>query len=85
MREPLDARRLYLRNATSEQALELAPFIQMMAGPRTGEDICYFYSRISPEGSVRWISYHSASEPELLIDDPEVVSFVAQTLEATPG
>jgi len=40
-REPLDARRLYLLNGTNDQALELVPFIQMMAGPRTGEDICF--------------------------------------------
>jgi hypothetical protein len=33
----------------------------MMAGPRSGEDIRYFYSRINPDGTVRWASYHSAT------------------------
>lgn len=85
VRQPLDARRLYLLNGTAEQALELAPLIQMMPGPRTGEDICYFYSRLNPDRSVRWVSYHSTADPELVTDDPGVVSFVTETPELSTG
>lgn len=78
VRDPLSARRLYLLNGTSLHALKLVPLIQVMPGPKTGEDACYFYSRIEPNGAVRWISYHSVAEPEFTLDDPDLVKILTE-------
>jgi hypothetical protein len=78
VRDPLSARRLYLLNGTSLHALKLVPLIQVMPGPKTGEDACYFYSRIEPNGAVRWISYHSVAEPEFTLDDPDLVKLLTE-------
>ncbi len=85
VRDPLSARRLYLLNGTSLQALKLVPLLQVMPGPKTGEDTCYFYSRIEPNGAVRWISYYSVAEPEFTLDDPEVVKFLAEVKAPSAG
>jgi hypothetical protein len=74
--EALDARRLYLLNDGSRQALELVPFIRMLVG-KTGEDACYFYSRVEATG-VRWVSYHFHADPELVLADDELVEFLAK-------
>jgi Protein kinase domain len=84
VREPLSARRLYLLNGTSLHALKLVPFLQVMPGPKTGEDACYFYNRMEPTGLVRWVSYHSAAEPEFTLNDPDVVKLLAE-LKASSG
>lgn len=77
--EPLDARRLHLLNGGSRHALQLVPLIQVMPAPKIDEDTCYFYNRMEPDGAVRWVSYHSVAEPELILDDPDVAKLVAET------
>src|SRR5262249_48649546 len=52
--EPLDVARLYLLHGSGLRVLELAPFIRVLAGA-TGQDACYFYSRIAGS-SFRWVS-----------------------------
>jgi serine/threonine protein kinase len=78
MGEPLDARRLHLLNGASRHALELVPLIQVMPAPKIDEDTCYFYSRVDRDGAVRWVSYHSAAEPELILEDPDVTKLIAE-------
>ena len=85
VRDPLSARRLYLLNGTSLHALKLVPLLQVMPGPKTGEDTCYFYSRIEPSGAVRWISYYSVAEPEFTLDDFDVVKFLAEVKAPSAG
>ena len=76
--EALDATRLYLLTDGSLRALELVPFIRLLAG-KTGQDACYFYNRL--EGAeVRWVSYHFHADPELFLPDEDVVDLLA-TLE----
>jgi hypothetical protein len=76
--DALDATLLYLLNDGSLRALELVPFIRVLAG-KTGQDACYFYNRL--EGvEVRWVSYHFHADPELLLPDEDVVDLLA-TLE----
>jgi hypothetical protein len=75
--EPLDSGRLYLLNSGSMRALELVPLIRVIAGQKTGEDAVYFYSRLLPDDGVRWISYHSPAEPELILDDSDVVELLS--------
>ena len=73
--EALDTARLYLLNEGSPRALELVPFIRVIAG-NTGQDACYFYNRI--EGAeVRWVSYHFHADPELLLPDEDVLELLA--------
>jgi Protein kinase domain len=72
--EALDTARLYLVNDGNDRALELLPFIRVLAG-QTGQDACYFYNRL--EGTeVRWISYHFHAEPELLLPDDGLVDLL---------
>jgi hypothetical protein len=55
--EALDTARLYLLEEGTPRALELVPFIRVIAGS-TAQDACYFYSRVEgAEGAeVRWVS-----------------------------
>ena len=79
--EALDTARLYLVNDGNDRALELLPFIRVLAG-KTGQDACYFYNRLAAEGSpdgaeVRWVSYHFHAEPELQLPDEGLVDLLA--------
>jgi hypothetical protein len=68
--DALDTARLYLLNEGNPRALELVPFIRVIAG-NTGQDACYFYNSV--EGAeVRWVSYHFHADPELLLLDADV-------------
>ncbi len=69
--QPLESGRLYLLNTGNMRALELVPLIRLIAGLKTGEDAIYFYNRRTRHG-VRWVSYHSPAEPELILDDRDV-------------
>ena len=74
--QPLDSGRLYLLNSGNMRALELVPLIRVIAGQKTGEDAVYFYNRLGPEG-IRWVSYHSPAEPEVVLEDQDVVEFLS--------
>jgi hypothetical protein len=80
--EALDTSRLYLMSVGNPGALELLPFVRVIAGG-TGQDACYFYNRV--EGAeIRWVSYHFHADPELLLPDQEVIELLA-TLNGTSG
>ena len=73
--EALDTTRLYMLNDANLRALELVPFIRVIAG-NTGQDACYFYNRL--EGAeVRWVSYHFHADPDLLLPDEDVIELLA--------
>jgi len=69
---PLDSGFLYFMNDGSSEALALEPFIRIIPDSNTGEDACYFYSRLEGD-QVRWVSYHYRGEPELVLPDPDVI------------
>ena len=73
---PVDDDSLYLLNDGSSQALALEPLIRIIPDHNTGEDACYFYSRLEGD-RVRWVSYHYRGEPELLLPDSDVVKFLS--------
>jgi serine/threonine protein kinase len=73
--EALDAAYLYMLNDGNLRALRLAPFIRVLAG-KTGQDACYFYSRLEGTG-VRWVSYHFHAEPELVLPDDGLADLLA--------
>ena len=80
--EALDTTRLYLLDDCNARALELVPFIRIIAGTK-GQAACYFYNRT--EGSeVRWVSYHFHAEPELQLPDEDVAELLA-TLRGPDG
>jgi serine/threonine protein kinase len=68
---PLDDGFLYFLNDGSSQALALEPLIRIIPDQHTGEDACYFYSRLEGD-KVRWVSLHYRGEPELRLPDPDV-------------
>jgi hypothetical protein len=74
--QPLDAGRLYLLNDGSLRALELAPFVRVLAG-QMGQDACYFYNRLEGTGA-RWVSYHFHAEPELVLPDDGLPDLLAK-------
>jgi serine/threonine protein kinase len=80
----LDSGRLYLLNTGSKRALELVPLIRVIAGVKTGEDAVYFYNRRVRSG-VRWVSYHFSSEPELILDDPDVDELLSDLHSSDTG
>jgi serine/threonine protein kinase len=73
--EALDTTRLYMLNEGNLHALELVPFIRVLAGSM-GQEACYFYNRIEGD-EVRWVSYHFQAEPELLLPGEDVIEFLA--------
>jgi hypothetical protein len=73
---PLDDGSLYFLNDVSSQALALEPLIRIIPDHNTGEDACYFYSRLQGD-EVRWVSYHYRGEPELVLPDPDVIRFLS--------
>ena len=73
--EALDTARLYMLNDANLRALELVPFVRVIAG-NTGQDACYFYNRVE-EAGVRWVSYHFHADPELLLPDEDVMELLA--------
>ena len=74
---PLDSGRLYLLNGGSPKALELVPLFRVIPGQNPGEDACYFYSRLLPDGGVRWVSYHFRAAPERDLPDNDVREFLS--------
>jgi hypothetical protein len=74
--EPFDTGRLYMLNSGRQRALELVPLIRILAGQKTGQDACYFFNRLQPEG-VRWVSYHHQAEPELILPDSDIVELLS--------
>jgi hypothetical protein len=74
--EPLDSGRLYLMNTGNTRALKMVPLIRLIAGEKTGQDTVYFYNRRVP-GAIRWVSYHSPAEPELILADQDVDEFLS--------
>lgn len=80
--QTLDAGRLYLLNDGSLRVLGLAPFVRVLAG-QTGQDACYFYSRLEGAGA-RWVSYHFHAEPELVLPDDDLLDLLAKLAPAPP-
>src|SRR5450755_2057190 len=79
--QALDAGRLYLLSDGSVRALELVPFVRVLAG-RMGQDACYFYNRLDG-AAARWVSYHFHAEPELVLPDEDLLDLLAKLMPTT--
>jgi hypothetical protein len=75
----LDRRHLYLHNTADHSPLQLVPFFRLIEDDNTGQDACYFYSRIESqaENRVRWISYHNQGNPEQVTAAPDVIQLIS--------
>ena len=72
---PLVDGRLHLINLDTNDAIELIPLVQVMPGPKTELDACYFYSRFERDsGDARLISYHYEGEPDFSICDESIIA-----------
>jgi hypothetical protein len=74
---PLDSGRLYLLDGGTQRALELVPLMRVIASEDSGDEACYFYSRLMPDDGVKWISYHSQAKPERVTPDEGVRQFLS--------
>ena len=74
---PMEERTLHLIAPGEKKALELLPFVKVMASPTHMQTGCYFYNR-QDEGGFRFVSYHLESEPDLI----EMFSEVGEALDS---
>jgi len=72
LQEMMDTDKLYLISPTSEQAIELYPFVTMQSAPDSEKATSYFYSRRTDAQSFRFVSYETAAQSEIIIVDPLV-------------
>lgn len=72
---PLDSEKLYLGEKRERKPLELLPFIKMAKSPDKEKIACYFYSRM--EGQIpAWVSYHYEEQPEIEMEDKELLKII---------
>lgn len=57
---------LYLKGANEMRGLKLLPLVKILASPATEENACYFYNRLDKDGGIKFLSYHSGSEGEVI-------------------
>lgn len=77
--EPLDDQKLYLFDQTTRRGLEIAPFVKVIASPRSAQTACYFYNRADRDG-VRFVTYYFGSDSEIVEAFPETRQLVAELL-----
>jgi hypothetical protein len=81
--EALDAERLYLLSEGNLRALELVPFVRVLARSG-GMYACYFYNRMDATGA-RWVSYHFHAEPEVVLLDDDLAEWLAEMTVVAPS
>jgi hypothetical protein len=62
--KPMDSRKLYILHVNQFIPIELLPFVRLMESPKTQQNACYFYNRLS-NGEIRWVSYYFEPESEV--------------------
>lgn len=55
--------RLHLVNRITERGFALLPLVQVIPGPKSDVDACYFFNRVEGKDSMRYVSYHFDQEP----------------------
>lgn len=74
---PLDSGRLYFLCGGTWRGLELVPLLRVIASQDSGDEACYFYSRLMPDNGVKWVSYHFQAVPECVTPDEGVRQFLS--------
>ncbi len=77
----MDADELYLVSSSSStvrHALQLAPFLRLQASPRSTENACYFYSRLTDNAEAEFISHHYEALPRITLQDQKLMEFLAR-------
>lgn len=63
---PLEDNCLHLVSCETNDAIKLLPLLQVIPGPKTDVDACYFYNRIEKQtGEARYVSYHFDRDSDL--------------------
>jgi serine/threonine protein kinase len=75
LQDPSDINRLYLLNGA--RSLELVPLMKVLTDEKTGQNACYFFSRMQGD-EIRWISHHFEAESELSLYDSGVVELLSK-------
>lgn len=68
--------RLHLIEEGVGSPIELLPFVRVMPDSQTDQEACYFYNRIKSGNTVRWLSYHHEEDPDIDVEDEEIVQLV---------
>jgi hypothetical protein len=81
----LEANEVYLAEDVDviSGALQLAPFVRFMSGPKSEQNACWFYSRIE-RGKPVFISHHYAADP-VPQDDDVLLAWLADLAGETPS
>jgi hypothetical protein len=74
---PLDENKLYLFDKRSGKAIEIAPFIKVLASPQSAQNTCYFYNKTDAEG-VKFISYYHSTDSEVVDAFPDTREFLKE-------
>lgn len=77
VQHPLDSGKLYLLNGGTPRALELAPLLRIIVAEDSNEEACYFYSRLTTDNAVKWVSYHFQPVPERVTPDTGIRDFLS--------
>ncbi len=77
----MEADELYLVSSSSSivrNALQLAPFIRLQTSPRSAENACYFYSRLTNDAEAEFISHHYEALPRITLQDQKLVELLVR-------
>ena len=81
--KPMDSRKLYILHNNQFIPVELLPFIRLMESPKTQQNACYFYNRLS-DGDIRWVSYYFEPESEVSSRNDSEFDKALNLLRPTP-
>jgi len=69
---PMEYEQLYILHKGSERPIKLIPYIKFIRGPKTNNNVFYFYNRID-RNQIRYMSYHNEDDSENFLDlNPEI-------------
>jgi hypothetical protein len=83
----MEADELYLLpmgRRTARNAMRLVPLVRLRSASRSAESACYFYSRLTDEDEVEFVSHHFEAQSRITLPDPELLEVFAR-LRAREG
>jgi hypothetical protein len=75
--QPLEDGFLHLVSCDTAEAIELLPIVQVVPGPKTEIDACYFFNRLEGKsGEARFVSYHFEGDSEYMMSPDRLMSAI---------
>jgi hypothetical protein len=75
--QPLEDGLLHLVSCDTTEAIELIPIVQVVPGPKSEADICYFFNRLDGKsGEARFVSYHCEGDSEYMMSSDRLMSAI---------